>query len=567
MCGILSVLHYHPSLCQSIEDIEENFRKHNERGPEETKFEYEEEYNLVTGFHRLAINGCYKSTSMQPLIINGIQLICNGEIYNWKELSKMCGVDCNTGSDCEIIIHLYIKYGINATLKMLDGVFAFVLVDFVDESVYIARDPYGIRPLFVWNLETNFALPLVVASELKMANNIVKYDPKPFPPGHYIRSSLKYKAKNIPSNLRESSVLKYMVVPYHSISTPIDNTIKTVEQAYSRVRDALIAAVEKRITKENRERQAVCLLSGGLDSSLIASLVSKYLRENDMPKLHTWSIGLKGSEDLKCAKIVADHIGSVHHEVVMTEKEFLDSIPNVIEAIESKDTTTVRASVGNWLICREIKKRSDAKVVFNGDGSDEVAGGYLYFHYAPTPLDFDTECKRLLKDIHLFDVLRSDRSISNHGLEARTPFLDLNFVRTYLSIPPSIRDHNNNKQCEKYIIRNAFKDMNLLPDSILFRTKEAFSDGVSNNTKSWFEIIQEFASKKLSMSNKPRAEKMYYRELFNDFYGKNKSQSMKFVMPYKWMPKFVDATDASARTLSVYNTVQQPSTTEQPLSQ
>ena len=210
----------------------------------------------------------------------------------------------------------------------------------------------------------------------------------------------------------------------------------------------------------------------------------------------------------------------------------------MIHDIESYDTTTVRASVGNWLISKYIKENSKARVVFNGDGSDEVCGGYLYFHYAKNCLDFDKECKRLLKDIHFFDVLRSDRSISSHGLEARTPFLDRNFVQTYLSIPVQLRDHGAQGVCEKYLLRKSFEDKNLLPREVLWRTKEAFSDGVSGDKESWFETIQK----------QHRDEKLYYKRIFNQHYNYNEQ-----VIPYYWMPNFVDAKDASARTLDIYN--------------
>ena len=233
-------------------------------------------------------------------------------------------------------------------------------------------------------------------------------------------------------------------------------------------------------------------------------------------------------------------------------KWFLDAIPEVIYTIESYDTTTVRASVGNWLISKYIRENSDAKVVFNGDGSDEVTGGYMYFHLAENALEFDHECKRLLKDICYFDVLRSDRSISSHGLEARTPFLDKNFVQMYLSIPAETRFLEMKRtKIEKYLLREAFDKTNLLPDNVLWRTKEAFSDGVSTQKESWFETIQNFAKEKYKDMNidGPTAEKYWYRELFNQYYP-----NCKNVIPYMWMPKFVDATDASARTLDIYKT-------------
>ena len=238
---------------------------------------------------------------------------------------------------------------------------------------------------------------------------------------------------------------------------------------------------------------------------------------------------------------------------VCTEKQFLDAIPEVIEAIESYDTTTVRASVGNYLVSKYIKNHSEAKVIFNGDGSDEVCGGYMYFHAAPDSIAFDQECRRLLKDIHMFDVLRSDRSISSNGLEARTPFLDRHFVETYLSIPTNFRVLGNGK-CEKYLLRKAFENFTLLPKEVLFRTKEAFSDGVSTQTKSWFEIIQdhvetlEFPVDDTISDNKPTTkEQQYYRHIFDQYY-----KGCSNLIPYFWMPRFVDATDSSARTLQIY---------------
>ena len=248
----------------------------------------------------------------------------------------------------------------------------------------------------------------------------------------------------------------------------------------------------------------------------------------------------------------------------LEESEFLEAIDEVIYNIESYDTTTVRASVGNWLISKKIKENSDAKVVFNGDGSDELTGGYLYFYKAGNNIAFDKECRRLLSDIHYFDVLRSDRSISSHGLEARTPFLDRGFIQSYLSIPSNIRFHVENNKCEKYLLRKAFDGYNLLPNEVLWRTKEAFSDGVSKQNISWYEIIQEYVSKfylkelkemksldyeKYKEHNMPTTlEQFYYREIFEKYYP-NQEKSI----PYFWMPKFVNASDASARTLDIYN--------------
>jgi asparagine synthase (glutamine-hydrolysing) len=306
------------------------------------------------------------------------------------------------------------------------------------------------------------------------------------------------------------------------------------------------------------ERNMACLLSGGLDSSLISAMVSKYVPQN---QLQTYSIGMIGGSDLEYARMVSKHIHSKHTEIILTEHEFFSAIPEVIYNIESYDTTTVRASVGNYLVAKYISEHSDAKVIFNGDGSDELTGGYMYFHNCPSDIEFDHECKRLIDNIQYYDVLRSDRSISCHGLEPRTPFLDRTFVHTYLSLPIAVRNHTNNKQIEKNLLRSAIAvmDPTLLPNDVLWRTKEAFSDGVSSHTNSWYEIIQNrlnnrysdemFEESRKKYTNNPPStkEQLYYRELFESYFP-NRSD----IIPGFWMPRYCDATDASARQLDIY---------------
>jgi len=268
---------------------------------------------------------------------------------------------------------------------------------------------------------------------------------------------------------------------------------------------------------------------------------------------------MKGSEDLINAKIVSEYLKTDHTEIILTPDEFFNAIPEVIKTIESYDTTTVRASVGNYLIGKYISKNTDIKVVFNGDGSDELTGGYLYFLKSPDNISFDKECKNLLNNIHYFDVLRSDKCISSHGLEPRTPFLDKTFVNYYLSIPIKNRNplsNNSDTICEKKLLREAFSTNypNLLPTNIIWRTKEAFSDGVSGNAGSWFEIITNKLNNKLFLDknnithNKPITnEQKYYRELYESYYPNTSN-----VIPYFWMPKFIKANDSSARTLDIY---------------
>lgn len=304
------------------------------------------------------------------------------------------------------------------------------------------------------------------------------------------------------------------------------------------------------------ERPVAALLSGGLDSSLIAALVQRSLKAAGAAPLKTFSIGFAGSEDLRCARMVADYIGSNHTEIVMTPEEFWAAVPEVIRDIESFDITTVRASVGNWLVSREIARSTDCKVVFNGDGSDEVLGGYKYFYRAPSNEAFEAETGRLLQDIHYFDVLRSDRSISSHGLEARTPFLDKQFVATAKAISTRLRRPDEN-HIEKSVLRIAMGAEELLPYEVLWRKKEAFSDGVSG-PKSWYEICQEKGLEEVGETwhalapvfthlTPKTAEAYYYRLLFSRYYGK----AERAAVPYHWMPRWVPgATDPSARTIS-----------------
>ncbi len=543
MCGILCMLNSSASGLTGeklMDYVRQEFKKGERRGPENSTLIIRD--NIIFGFHRLAINGFKNSASGQPLFKNNCTLICNGEIYNWKELIRLSNSPCNTGSDCEIIIDLYKKYGINETLQLLDGVFAFVLVDHTDKKMFVARDAIGIRPLFMWY--NNIYLDTILfSSELKMGTGLLKprMQPQPFPPGHYM--TMQYN--NYGYNCQR-------LIPFFTPSTFANNAIRYIKDTDRLIRETLIAAVRKRV--DNTDREIACLLSGGLDSSLITSLVVKEFQKKHGPDgnkmVNTWSIGFEGSEDLKYAKKVADFLGTTHHEIKCTEETFLAAIPEVIYAIESYDTTTVRASVGNYLICKYIKEQSDAKVIFNGDGSDELTGGYLYFHYAPGSVEFDIECRRLLKDLHLFDVLRSDRSISSHGLEPRTPFLDRGFVKSYLSIPAHLRNHVIHGQQEKFLLRHAFSKGGFLPEEVLYRQKEAFSDGVSTQKESWFEVIQRHAAKMYKELTPKVAEQEYYKKIFTSHFGD--CDYNKHVMPYRWMPRFIDATDASARTLPIY---------------
>lgn len=658
MCGIFSLFNYKlfsnfllikDDLSVSKNDVDSLYNEHLDfyeklqklfmngkgRGPEFNTLNFYEDIASFLGFHRLAINGLDEN-SHQPLYIHNNLLICNGEIYNYKHIYETLDIKPQTNSDCEVIIYLYEKYGIERCLQLLDGVFAFVLIDMnnIDNiKIHVARDPQGIRPLYEFsesktsnevygdenvsstddyyndilfchqykismntmkNIQCKYGKLITnmfgFSSEMKMVlnNDINNYVFNPahinirqFQPGTYKTFQMRfirdiYSKVNIPFITMNTSKSYYTPFNFHG------NIIKDKSIALQMIKHSLEEAVYKRVI--TTDRPIACLLSGGLDSSLITALVNKIYSKKYGKTMETYSIGLKGSVDLYYAKKVAEHLGTKHNEIIVEEENFLNAIPEVIYAIESYDTTTVRASTGNYLVSKYISENSDAKVIFNGDGADELFGGYLYFHCSPNSLEFDNECKRLLNDIHYFDVLRSDRSISSNGLEARTPFLDKSFIQTYLSICRDLRFYSHRENCEKNLIREAFSGDDLLPHEVLWRTKEAFSDGVSSNKKSWYEIIQgnceknndfikeqyydaindsyfsydsddlssknSWKMKNLKIINKPMTkEQVYYRNYFHKYFGFYNDN----VIPYFWMPKFIEnARDSSARTLDIY---------------
>ena len=584
MCGIFALIN-NTNVKLFNEDISLNktindeFMKGKNRGPEFSILDVSYN-NMILGFHRLAINGL-NDESNQPLCVNNVVLICNGEIYNYKQLYELMGVVPTTDSDCEVILHLYLKYGMEQTLIMIDGVFSFVLYDkqsndTSQHKLFVSRDPYGVRPLYHFK-STNLSNPFYgFSSELKSIHSFYNNSSSTihqFLPGTF--SSFQF---TINQWIVEKENTRYFTPTF---SHNINFTAEKEEEALHTISDYLIQSVNKRCL--TTERPIACLLSGGLDSSLITALVLNCRALNNLPSnIETYSIGLQGSVDLKCAKIVADYLGTTHTEIVVTEEEMFDIIPELIKTIESYDTTTVRASIGNYLIGKYISTHSDAKVIFNGDGSDELFGGYLYMKKCVDDIEFDKETRRLLSDIYLFDVLRSDKSISSCGLEPRTPFLDKSFVNYVLSLPPSFRNNNcpnlttvenhrvenhpvkNHRveKIEKYILRKSFsekyfknyKGTQILPDEILWRTKEAFSDGVCANSRSLYQILQERIAAKLNKDNNTtnytqsiETEKMYYKQIFNKIYPNS-----SHLLPYYWMPKYSNTNDPSARTLDIY---------------
>ncbi len=527
MCGIFTVY----DSDYKWDSLEDSFNKISYRGPDSSCY-LQVNSKLIMAFHRLAIMGI-SSSGNQPMKHpddESLTLMCNGEIYNYRSLAKKYSFNLITGSDCEIILHLFKEVGIAKTINQLDGVFMFTIYDEINDVLYAGRDPMGVRPGFILRGKNGTFISSEAKSLIKLSKNIV-----PFPPGSF------WSSKN-PNKFE-----RYFY--YNSNISSSDNE----HEILGNIKSLLTKAVIKRLMSE---REIGCLLSGGLDSSLIASIVSKNYAGK---KLNTFSIGIEDSVDLEYAQVVASFIQSNHHSIQVSEKDFLDAIETVIYNIESYDTTTVRASVGNYLVSKYIKENTDCKVIFNGDGSDEVCCGYVYLRNAPNSRQLQLESERLVKELYLYDVLRSDRSISSNGLEARTPFLDKKFVKYYLSIPAELKKFNTNDKMEKYLLRRAFDDETFLPKEVLWRRKVAFSDGVSSQKKSWHKIIQkhvnqkitdeEFSNAKISMPHCTPIlkESFYYRKIFESFFPDSEK-----LIPRFWMPKWSDVIDPSARELKNY---------------
>ena len=532
MCGILYYQGIN-DLCE--ENIYSAIKTLDLRGPDNNNYS-KINNSIHMGFARLSINDI-SSNGDQPLVKdNNYFLICNGEIYNHKILKEQNNFNTSSNSDCEIIIHMYIKYGIEYTVKSLDGVFAFVIYDKKLNKTYVARDPYGVRPLFIGETKND---EILICSEIKPISNYCK-NISPFKIGSYCELEDSKNKSNIVYNT------------YHNYDFKMNND--SLDIIKSKIKDLFIKAVNKRLMSD---RPIGCLLSGGLDSSLVSALVACNFEPYT---LNTFSIGMKGSTDLYYANLAAKHIKSNHHNIELTNKDFLDAIEETIYMIESYDITTVRASVGNYLVGKYIKNNTDCKVIYNGDGSEEIMGSYLWLSNIDNEDDFYIENHKLLTEISYFDVLRSDRSISDNGLEPRVPFLDKEFVNYIMSIPAKYKMFGNDV-IEKKILREAFESMDILPKEVLFRKKEAFSDGVSSQEKSWFTIIQEHLETQISDSefssqqekyihNTPQTkEALYYRNIFEKYYSGHSN-----IIPHFWMPnpKWCNVSDPSARVLENY---------------
>lgn len=511
-------------LCDTYSSFKEGFDKTVSRGPDDSKII--DTGKGLLGFHRLSIMGL-SPEGMQPFELDGSYAVCNGEIYGFEkikeELSKK--YTFKSGSDCEIILPMYKEYGTDM-FAMLDAEFAMIIYDGSKGEYIAARDPIGIRPLFYGYDDKGVIL---FASE---AINIVGICKKvmPFPPGHYYKDG--------------------KFICYCDIAAVKDICHDSLETVCSKIHDKLIAGVEKRLVADAK---VGFLLSGGLDSSLVCAIAAK---KSGKP-IKTFAIGMtEDAIDLKYAKQVADYIGSDHTEVYMTKEQVISELETVIRKLGTYDITTIRASMGMYLLCKWIHENTDIRVLLTGEISDELFG-YKYTDFAPSAEEFQRESQKRIRELYMYDVLRADRCISENSLEARVPFGDLDFVKYVLSVDPEKKMNVYNKG--KYLLRHAFEG-DYLPHDILYREKAAFSDAVGHSMVDYLKEYanglysdSEFAEKSSKYTHaKPfTKESLLYREIFEKYYPGQSDMVVDFWMPNKeW--EGCDVDDPSARVLSNY---------------
>ncbi len=562
MCGIVSIFNIQEQSAEMREQALRMSGKIRHRGPDWSGI-----YcggTAILAHERLSIVD--PESGGQPLFSSDRKqvLAVNGEIYNHQDIRRAYhdSYTFSTGSDCEVILPLYRQWReetSNATeaeakqklctmLNQLSGIFAFALYDVEREAYLIARDPIGVIPLYIGHDAEGHVM---VASELKALEGYCE-DYEPFLPGHYYWSGTH-------------TMTRYYTRDWFSYDAVKNNAASTTA-----IHDALEAAVQ---------RQLMCdvpygvLLSGGLDSSVISAIAQKYsakrIEEGGRtpawwPRLHSFAVGLKGAPDLAKARLVADHIGTVHHEIHYTIQEGLDAIRDVIYYIETYDVTTVRASTPMYLLARVIKSMG-IKMVLSGEGADEIFGGYLYFHKAPTPQAFHEETVRKLSKLYLYDCLRANKSLSAWGVEGRVPFLDTQFLDVAMRTNPTA------KMCpgdtiEKKIVREAFADM--LPEEVAWRQKEQFSDGVGYN---WIDTLKQLTAEMVSDDdmahaserfpiNPPRnKEEYYYRSIFAEHFPSDAAARSVPSVPsvacstaeaLAWDEQFKGMNDPSGRAVS-----------------
>ena len=497
------------------------------RGPDDQRV-VEGPFGLM-GFGRLAIMGLTPE-GMQPFYRGADCVVCNGELYGFrfeKEILKRRGYKFTSDCDCEILLPLYYEYGLDM-FRHMDAEFALILYDSRKDRLIAARDPIGIRPLFYGYSKSSHQIAF--ASEMQ---NLIGWcdDIRPFPIGSYYCDGRFVRYEDIAD-----------------VPAPMQDDMDTVLR---NIREKLIAGVEKRL---DADAPVGFLLSGGLDSSLVCSIAAKKLGK----PIRTFAIGMDTDAiDLKYARQTAEYLGSEHHEIIINRDMVINSLEEVIRLLGTWDITTIRASMGMYLLCKAIHEQTDVRVLLTGEISDELFG-YKYTDYAPSAQAFQMESKKRVDELYMYDVLRADRCISVNSLEARVPFGDLDFVRYVMSVDPKLKLNTYNMG--KYLLRHAFEKDHLLPDDILWRQKAAFSDAVGH---SMVDDLKAYAEEKYTDAEFQQLRQKYdyctpftkesllYREIFEKYYPGQARMIQDFWMPNKaW--EGCDVDDPSARCLANY---------------
>ena len=555
MCGIVCAFDLKESSEKLRSQILEMSKSIRHRGPDWSGIYSNEK--AILAHERLAIVD--PASGKQPLFNEDKSLVlaANGEIYNHQELRKQFEATEQNGwipsytfqtqSDCEVILALYQKKG-SAFLDDLNGIFGFAIYDSKKDEYFVARDHMGIIPLYIgWDKNGTF----YVASELKALEGVCNKI-EVFPPGHFMSS-------------KDGKLIKWYQRDWMEY-----DAVKENQTSIDELRDALEAAVHRQLMSDVPYG---VLLSGGLDSSITSAIAKKYAQkriesgdtqEAWWPQLHSFSIGLDGSPDLAAAQIVSDHIGTIHHEVTFTIQEGLDAIRDVIYHLETYDITTIRASTPMYLLARAIKAMG-IKMVLSGEGADEIFGGYLYFHKAPSAKDFHEENVRKLDKLHMYDCLRANKSLASWGIEGRVPFLDKEFMDVAMRINPEDKMINGERM-EKWVLRKAFEDM--LPKSVAWRQKEQFSDGVGYD---WIDNLKEMvdlevsdeqlenAKYKFPIQTPSSKEEFYYRSIFADHFPSDTaalsvpsvpSVACSSPIALEWDESFKNMNDPSGRAVA-----------------
>ena len=521
MCSIIGYI----GKQYTAESVRPWFDRTVSRGPDMTRMLPLGENEGFLGFHRLSIMGLTEA-GMQPFVRGDGAVVCNGEIYGFRPIKEELmakGYTFQSDSDCEILLPLYEQKGVEM-FRELDAEFAMILYD--GKELIAARDPIGIRPLY-YGYDSDGAI--LFASEAK---NLVGLCERilPFPPGHYYKDG-RFVCYRDPAAVQKVSS-------------------DDLETACGHIHDKLVAGIEKRL---DADAPVGFLLSGGLDSSLVCAVAARLSKK----PIKTFSIGMDlDAIDLKYARQVADYIGSDHTEVIITKDDVLEALPHVVELLGTFDITTIRASIGMYLVCKYIHEHTDLRVLLTGEISDELFG-YKYTDFAPSAEEFQKEAQKRIRELHMYDVLRADRCISVNSLEARVPFGDLDFVEYVMALDPEMKRNHYGKG--KYLLRHAFEG-DYLPPEILMREKAAFSDAVGHSMvddlKAYAEeqyTDQEFQrrAQRFDHARPFTKESLLYRELFERFYPGQAEMIVDFWMPNKtWAG--CDVTDPSARVLSNY---------------